>query len=308
MSSADYREQVRLLLMVLPYVAEQEVFALKGGTAINLFHRGFPRLSVDIDLTYLPMEDRSEALKGIADGLARIKKDLEKNIEGILVTTMSQSDGQEAKLSCRLDRTEIKIEVNTTIRGCLWKPELVQVAEAVQVEFGLFAAINVVSKGALYGGKICAALDRQHPRDLFDIQQLLKDEGITDEVKLGFIAALVGHSRPMNELLNPNFQDQREAFDTQFDGMSPLPFTYEDYESTRTGLLEELDHKLTENDRRFLISFKSGEPDWALSPIDGLESMASVRWKLQNIQKLKENNPKKHGELLAKLRECLGQR
>lgn len=174
----------------------------------------------------------------------------------------------------------------------MWKPELVQVAEAVQVEFGLFAAINVVSKGELYGGKICAALDRQHPRDLFDIQQLLKDEGITDEVKLGFIAALVGHSRPMNELFNPNFQDQREAFDTQFDGMSPLPFTYEDYESTRTGLLEELDHKLTENDRRFLISFKSGEPDWALSPIDGLESMASVRWKLQNIQKLKRITPK----------------
>ena len=45
----QYRDQARLLIDVLPYVAEQEVFALKGGTAINLFHHNLPRLSVDID-------------------------------------------------------------------------------------------------------------------------------------------------------------------------------------------------------------------------------------------------------------------
>ena len=43
-----YRAQVRLLIDVLPYVAREEVFALKGGTAINLFHRDLPRLSVDL--------------------------------------------------------------------------------------------------------------------------------------------------------------------------------------------------------------------------------------------------------------------
>lgn len=74
MISPDYKAQVRLLLMVLPYVAEEAVFALKGGTAINLFHRDFPRLSVDIDLTYLPTEHRKTALQGIANGLSRIKK------------------------------------------------------------------------------------------------------------------------------------------------------------------------------------------------------------------------------------------
>ena len=51
-----YRNQAQLLVDVLPYVAQQEVFALKGGTAINLFHRDLPRLSVDIDLTYLPVQ------------------------------------------------------------------------------------------------------------------------------------------------------------------------------------------------------------------------------------------------------------
>ncbi len=64
-----YRSQVELLLGVLPYVAKEKIFALKGGTAINLFVREFPRLSIDIDLTYLPFEDRARALKGISDGL-----------------------------------------------------------------------------------------------------------------------------------------------------------------------------------------------------------------------------------------------
>lgn len=145
-------------------------------------------------LNYLPMEDRATALQGIADGLNNIKTLLEENISGIRVSTLPQSDGQEAKLSCQLDGAKIKIEVNTTIRESIWAPSLMQVTDAVQEEFG-FAAINVVSKGELYGGKICAALDRQHPRDLFDIQVLLNEEGLTEVIRLGFIACLLTASR-----------------------------------------------------------------------------------------------------------------
>ncbi len=46
-----YRKQVELLVRTIPNVAEEKCFALKGGTAINLFIRNMPRLSVDIDLT-----------------------------------------------------------------------------------------------------------------------------------------------------------------------------------------------------------------------------------------------------------------
>ncbi len=305
MISNSYRSQVELLLKVLPYVSDQEVFALKGGTAINLFHRDMPRLSVDIDLTYLPVEDRKTALLGIADGLDRIKTALEEHIVGIKITKLPQSDGQEAKLSCRLGLTEVKIEVNTTIRGCLQEPVFMPASDAVVEELGLFAAINVVAKGELYGGKICAALDRQHPRDLFDIRQLLDAEGITEEIKQGFIAALVGHSRPIHELLNPNFQDQREAFGSQFEGMTRESFTYEDYEATRLALLEELSRQLTDEDRAFLISFKSGAPDWKLYPLKGIQDMSAVQWKLQNIRSLKDRNPEKHAELIVKLKGCL---
>jgi len=305
MMSAVYRAQVALLLRVLPYVAKENVFALKGGTAINLFVRNLPRLSVDIDLTYLPFEDRASALKGISAGLVRIKESLLHSVPNIQVMLLSQSDGQEAKLSCKLDGAQIKIEVNTTIRGYLQEPSLMQVTDAVQSEFGLFAAINVVSQGELYGGKICAALDRQHPRDLFDIHQLFANEGLTEEIKHGFIAALLSSNRPINEMLKPNFQDQRLAFDAQFAGMTSEPFNYKDFEATRERLVKEILQSLTADDRALLLSFKEGTPEWSLYPFEGLKDMPSVQWKLQNVRKLMKN-AEKHKQQLERLKNIFG--
>ena len=72
MAREDYAAQVALLVRILPYVAKEEIFALKGGTAINLFYRDLPRISVDIDLTYLPLKDRAESLVEINDAMDRI--------------------------------------------------------------------------------------------------------------------------------------------------------------------------------------------------------------------------------------------
>lgn len=69
--SSSYYKQVSLLIKMLPVVATEPVFALKGGTAINLFIRNFPRLSVDIDLAYLPLEPRDEALANVRAALKR---------------------------------------------------------------------------------------------------------------------------------------------------------------------------------------------------------------------------------------------
>ena len=73
MAREQYMRQVELLVRTLPFIARQDVFALKGGTAINLFYRDMPRLSVDIDLTYLPIEDRDATLAGIDEALDRIR-------------------------------------------------------------------------------------------------------------------------------------------------------------------------------------------------------------------------------------------
>jgi hypothetical protein len=192
------------------------------------------------------------------------------------------------------------------MRGYLQEPRLMQVVESVQEEFELFAATKVVSRGELYGGKICAALDRQHPRDLFDIHDLFEHGGITEEIRLGFIAALLSHNRPIHEMLKPNFQDQRAAFEAQFAGMTDDSFSYSDFEATRMHLVEEINRILTDDDRKFLFSFKAGEPQWGLYPIEGLQEMSAVQWKLLNIKRLLSKDETKHGEQLELLRKCLG--
>lgn len=302
-----YRAQVDLLLSILPHVATENSLALTGGTAINLFVRNMPRLSVDIDLTYVPwQDDRPTALQNISDALGRIEERIKASIPEISITRVPPGQGQDVKLNCQTPQAHIKIEVNTTIRGIIFPVRMMQVVEAVQNDFKKFAAINVVSHAELFGGKICAALDRQHPRDLFDVYHLLKNEGFTSEVKLGLIAFMLSHARPMHELLSPHSLDQRSAFDNQFAGMTATPFSYETYEEVREQLIAEVRKSLTDDDLKFLISFKKGEPLWNLIPIKNLEKLPAVQWKLINIQNLKLTNPAKHTEMVKALEEKLG--
>jgi predicted nucleotidyltransferase component of viral defense system len=304
MISQQYRNQVDLMLQILPHINQEDTLALKGGTAINLFERDMPRLSVDIDLTYLPFDDRSVALANITAALTRIQRRLTNSIPGIQIRKLA-NDGQEAKMVCQLKQASVKIEVNTVIRGHLWPPMLQQLTESAQEQFGKFAAMQVVSPAELYGGKICAALDRQHPRDIFDIYQLYEQGDLSEQIRQGFIAALLSHPRPIHEMLLPNFQDQRTVFNNQFAGMTDRPFTYEDFETTREHLIQDLRAGMTDNYRDLLLSFTNAEPDWTLFPLARLQDLPAVRWKLANIQKLKSQNPQKHTAQLQALEAAL---
>ena len=72
MKTSPFFKQADLLVQLIPFVNAETCFALKGGTAINFFVRKFPRLSVDIDLVYVPVEDRETSLRGIDEALRRI--------------------------------------------------------------------------------------------------------------------------------------------------------------------------------------------------------------------------------------------
>jgi predicted nucleotidyltransferase component of viral defense system len=305
MIAPEYKVQVDLLLTILPHVAKEESLALKGGTAINLFVRDMPRLSVDIDLTYINREhNREQALQNISEALDRIQSRIKDAIPQISVTRIPQQ-GQDVKLNCQTPRATIKIEVNTVTRGILFPERLLSIADTVQNEFQKFAAIKVVSHAELYGGKICASLDRQHPRDLFDVHLMFANEGFINEIKAGFLLFLLSHYRPIHEVLSPNLQDQREAFQNQFAGMSAIPFTYEQFEATRLQLVTEVNKSLTDTDKQFLISFKKGEPDWSLAPIENLHAFPAVQWKLLNIQNLASGNKIKHAEMINALESTL---
>lgn len=293
-----YRQQVSLLLSVLPEVASENCFALHGGTAINLFVRDMPRLSVDIDLTYIPIEDRQTSLDNIRVALLRIKARIERIVKNVRVTERTDI----GKLLVSAQGVDIKLEVNLVNRGTIAPPETMVLCSRAQEEFDVFCEIPVVPLGQLYGGKICAALDRQHPRDLFDVKYLLENEGFSADVKRGLLLAVLSSDRPIHEVLRPRMQDQKAAFDNHFAGMSLEKFSYDDFENTRENLVKTIHSKLTKEDRTFILSIKRLAPRWDLYNFEGFPS---IRWKIQNLERLKEINSAKYGEQLASLETVL---
>jgi len=293
-----YIKQVSLLLDVLPEVAKEDCFALHGGTAINLFIRNLPRLSVDIDLTYVHTLDRNEALTEISKALDRIQSRIEKLVARIKVEHKTDA----CKLQISKDGAIVKVEVNMVARGLISQPERLVLCNAAQEHFGTFCVVPVVPFEQLYGGKVCAGLDRQHPRDIFDVKFLLENEGFTAEVKTGFIYSLLGSNRPVHELLQPNLIDQKIAFEQQFKGMSQTCFTYDDYANTRGLLIKTINECLSETDKRFLLSFNLLEPDWS---VYDFENFPSIKWKLKNLETLKQNNSDKYETQLNQLNDVL---
>lgn len=293
-----YEKQVELLLQILPEVAKVEMFALHGGTCINLFVRDMLRLSVDIDLTYIPIEDRSTSLSNILKGLNTVAD----NIRNIIPDSIIDVKEKEFKLIVSVKNVVVKVEVSVMNRGLLGNAETRILCAKAQETFEAFCEISSVSIGQLYGGKICAALDRQHPRDLFDVKYLLQNEGFTKEIKKGFLLMLLCSERPINEMLNPHLLDQQTAFENQFEGMASDDFSYEDYEKTRMELVEIVNQELTQDDKNFLLSFKNLTPNWSIYPFS---EFPGVKWKQLNLNKLKNNNPDKHKQLFDKLKEVL---
>lgn len=294
-----YRKQVALLIRIMPSVYKIKEFAVHGGTAINLFHRNLLRYSVDIDVTYIPIENRQQSLASINQKLLEVKKNIEKTIPGVVV----KHKPDVWKLLCTLGDATVKIEVNATKRGIIGDVVELPLCEKARNEFSMGCKARTVSFSQLYGGKITAALSRQHPRDLFDCKYMELQS--FDDVKNGFMLCLLGSDKPIIESLQPHDIDQTEALENQFQGMTETPFGYEDYLESRTALLSLVNGGLTITDKEFLLSFEQGVPDWNKCCAGDLSQYPSVQWKLLNIGKLEESNPVKFEQGVNKLRRYL---
>ena len=279
----QYRQQVALLLRALPHVATEDCFALKGGTAINLFIRDLPRLSVDIDLTYLPVAPRPQSLEAIDAAMKRIAERIRTGFGAQVAESKLAREPAINKLVIRADGVQIKVEVTPVLRGCVFDPELRAVSSTVEEAFG-FAEINVVSFADLYAGKIVASLDRQHPRDLFDIMELLAHEGIDADLRSAFIVYLLSHARPMSEVLNPTLKDISEEFVRGFSGMTDNPVSLDDLVTAREALIATVVGQMSDEHRQFLLSFERGAPDWPLLGLTGIDELPAVRWRQQNLE------------------------
>ena len=286
--NSSYLRQAELVVRCIPAIAAEPCFAIKGGTAINLFELDMPRLSVDIDLTFIPVTDRATAIVEINAALQRIEKRLE--ARGIAVRTRGTDVSR--KIACFANGAEIKIEPNFILRGVVYPVRILELSSKMSEIVGGSAEMQVLSFKELYGGKICAALDRQHPRDLFDMAQFYKSHSL-EEVRDGFLVLALGHNRPLHELLGPMIQEQREIFDQQFSGMSDEPFSYDAHRMTLERLTTDVKGLFDDGDKRRLLDFVSLSGDENAWGIPHFDELPAIRWKRRNLESLRRSDPKK---------------
>lgn len=292
----QYQGQVRLLMRLVPIVAREACFSLKGGTAINLFIRNLPRLSVDIDLMYLPVNDRPKALAEIDAAMKRIKEAALAEVLGARVAE-SVHDGAILRLLVMAEGTQVKIEVSPVLRGVVHDPSVISVTEAVEEAFG-FAETSVVSFEDLFAGKLVAALDRQHPRDLFDVRGLLAHEGLSDDLREVFVVYLLSHNRPMGEVLSGRVKDLANEYRNGFEGMTEEVVHIDELIEAQQQMIEILIGGMPDKHREFLIGFERGEPDWSLLKIGHVAELPAIRWRQRNLDKLKRDQRSALVELL----------
>ena len=199
-------------------------------------------------------------------------------------------------MACFANGAEIKVEPNFIMRGTVYPTRQLELAPKMSEIVGASAEMTVLSREELYGGKFCAALDRQHPRDLFDVAQFFKRGGTVYDVKGGFIALALGHNRPLHEILAPNMIDQTATFDSQFAGMSDVPFSLDEHVATFKRLVADIASTLTHEDREQLLAFTALEVDADAFGIPGLESLPAIQWKRRNLETLRAHDPNKFAD------------
>jgi Nucleotidyl transferase AbiEii toxin, Type IV TA system len=223
-----YADTVRLLLKVAPEVFASNIFAMKGGTAINLFVQNMPRLSVDI---------------------------------------------------------------NVVFRGTVLPIQRQSLSPKTADLFNSALELPILATAELYGSKLVAAMDRQHPRDLFDVLKLFESGGLSESAVECFVTYLAGHSRPIHEVLFGTEKDITLAYHQHFIGMTAEPVSLETLIETRTKLRTEIYQRLTEKHKQFLVGLARAQPDWTLLQCPHAADLPALRWKLDNLDTFSQRRP-----------------
>jgi len=299
-----YVRTVRLLLDIAPAVFVNPIFAMKGGTALNLFLQDMPRLSVDIDVVFTRHDmPREAAIQAIGEELLAIRERVTRM--GLSVVAPKTAEGHEAKLFIRADDAEVKVEVNYVFRGTVQPIVARKLVPAAQERFTASIELPLLSSAELYGSKLVAALDRQHPRDLFDVKLMLETGYGWDEETLDcFVVYLAGHNRPIHEVLFPSRKPLAAIFDSEFDGMTVSRVGVSELEGVRERMVHELPRALLPRHHDFLLSMVRAAPDWSLLPYPHLQHLPALQWKLLNLAKLRKSGRRfaqQHDELAMRL-------
>ena len=215
-------------------------------------------------------------------------------------TSLLKGTGKRYKLLVWQKEISVKIEVSPVLRGSVYPEEFGELCAKARAAFG-FARIQLLSFEDLYAGKLCAALDRQHPRDLYDVQLLFNNEGINEQMKNAFLVYLMSHNRPMAELLEPTPQDISPLFRTEFEGMTYEPVSLEQLEKTFQKMVRKIHAAMTDADRNFLLALKRGTPDWQTFALPEAERLPAIQWKIYNLDRMNSGKRKKAAAKLEKV-------
>jgi predicted nucleotidyltransferase component of viral defense system len=301
-----YLDTARLLTQVAPLVFADGIFALKGGTAINLFVRDMPRLSVDLDLVFPDYKlPRGKALVRINEGIRQTADRLKSR--GFQTHTISAAESGETKLLVRRGSIEVKIEVNFVMRGTVHPVRQVSLTQKAREMLLTDLEVPLVSLEDVYGGKLVAAMDRQHPRDLFDVMQLFAQEGIMPAIRRAFVVYLASHNRPIHEVLFPALRNIDLEYERAFKGMTTEPVEIGELLQARERLVRELQQGLDAKERAFLVSLAWNKPEWGLLEIEHAAQLPGIRWKLHNLEQLAKSSPKKLAEQAETLERLIGE-
>jgi len=300
-----YAERVGLLVEILPALAIEPRFALKGGTAINLFERDLPRLSVDIDLTWLPCGEFAEDSSLIAEGLSALADALRAAPLHLQVQASAAQGAQVNRIIASRGRARVQIETSPVMRGVVHPVRTMTVQPSVEAEFG-FAEVQVLHFADLYAGKLAATVSRQHPRDLFDMEPLLERDQLDAELWRTFLVYLTGSPKPAADMLAPGEpQDFAEIFDAHFRGMTATPTSADELLAIRARLLRKMAALLDDASCRFLLSVEREAPDFSLIGLPQAATLPAIRRKLDNLNarsdKKREADYRKLEETLARL-------
>lgn len=285
-----YFKTVALLLEVAPIVFNKTSLAMKGGTALNLFVQDMPRLSVDIDVVFCDHEmNREQALESIAGELQRIEQGVA--ALGYEAKIIKTRDGDEAKLLVSSGDVSVKVEVNFVFRGTLLPVHSRPLTPSTQNLFATDVSLPVLATEELYGSKLVAAMDRQHPRDIFDVLMMYETIGLEPGTVDCFVAYLAGHNRPIHEVLFANAQTLEDRYKNEFEGMTVQPVALDLLVHTQHKVIADLPKALSDNHREFLLSLVQCKPEWSLMPFAHLAELPAIKWKLQNLATLQSKKP-----------------
>jgi predicted nucleotidyltransferase component of viral defense system len=264
---------------------------LKGGTAINLFVQDMPRLSVDLDVVYLPWQvPRDQALLAINEELAALADRVASL--GVQTRLVRSKELGDTKLIAENEISQVKVEVNVVFRGSVLPVTRRPLSAGTSNLFGVEFSVPTLDTAELYASKLVAALDRQHPRDLFDVWRLFETGGITDAMVECFAVYLAGHNRPTHEVLFGNDKDIAAEYERAFVGMTQMECSLEQLLETRKRLMHELPRRLSAAHRQFLSSLTHAQPQWSLLQCPHAGELPALRWKLANLETFRQRRPR----------------